>query len=246
MIVRLLCVATTAVVLAAASSPLFAREPDAEGVDRVEVTGIKDPAIIAYKRAYELGTRVREAGHGRVELQVRLTSTTDDRPIPGLTVHVVGDTVDVAAPVSTAGFLAIPLDERAYREGADFIVNQRKGAIRMRVFLLQKLPEGPLTYDDVTETVRLARAARADVLPWYLRIITPTINGVGLCFDTAGRAVTIEGADVPRRDANSEETDDAGVKVWCANFKPGEKTVPPDARLVADQTFRPIFLESAL
>lgn len=212
--------------------------------EAVVVTGTRDPAIVPYKKAFELGTLVRSSSDDRVDLQVRLTSTRDDQPIPGLTVSVVGSKSYGQAAITPAGFFSIPLDREAYDDSADFIVNQKAGSVRMRVFLVPKLSGDRLTYADIVQTVQRARAARASILPWYLRLITPTVNGVGLCFDEPGHAIVVASSETTRRAADRVESDDAGTKVLCANFTATEADMAQTTTLSADRPFKPIFIES--
>lgn len=193
----------------------------------VEVKGVKDPALMPYRKAYDLVTGVEQAGGRLVQLLIRVTSTESHRPLPDLALSVVGDDTDTRVPVSAAGFVDVPLDKALYAADADIVANKPKKALRVDVDVVPRLRAGEIRFADIIEATSAGQAAIARIAPWYVRLAMPSLHGVSLCYSDAGQAVALGGGEQATRMATEISTDPHDVQVFCARFSLKEAAASP-------------------
>lgn len=213
--------------------------PDELPVQTVQVSGVRDPAIMPYREYHELMLALRNATQDHVAFQIRVTSSKTKQPLEGLEIVLRGPNTDEKLAISPTGFVTVPLNQAAYDDHAEFISNKKKGAIRVELFLVPRLP-APIRYADMQAAIKAANAARKELFPWYLRLLIPSVQGVGLCYPTREQAVAVHGAGEQLRQALVEDTDTMGAKVYCAAFSGNE------ARLDATSVIAPADGWSAL
>ncbi|NRR29268.1 hypothetical protein HSX11_03620 [Oxalobacteraceae bacterium] len=206
---------------AAPAAPAIPAEP----VPSIQVTGVRDPAILPYKTAYDFLSKVRSASEDHVQLQIRVLSSKSKEPLPGLDISLVGEHTFEKLKISPDGFITVPMSREALVDNAEFVTNQKKGALQVHFFLVPKLPPDNIKYADVVRTIKAAQAARVVIFPWYMRILIPSINGIGLCYADPAQAVTIRDNTETLRAANTEDTGILGRKVYCASFNEKEKNI---------------------
>lgn len=207
-------------------------EPSAQGV---EVKGVRNPALMPYRKAYDLASGVGQATGNHADLVIRVTSSESHQPMPDLSLRVVGDNTDARVPVSPEGFVDLPLDTAFYADNADIVANKPKKAIEVDIHVVPRLPAGQLRFADILDATSAGQAALTRIVPWYARLVLPSLHGVGLCYPAAGLSVAIGGDVQTTRAATEIDTDPTGVKVFCANFSAKEAGVsretpltPPD------------------
>ncbi|MFZ6873281.1 hypothetical protein ACO0LF_14600 [Undibacterium sp. Di27W] len=184
----------------------------------VEVKAIRDPAILPYKVAYEMITKVKAASKDKVEIIIRITAAKTHAVIPNLAIYLDSKDKRKKLEISAAGDVTVPLDPVAYAEGAEFVTNQKKGSMDANIMLLPKLPPDVFNYADISESLESARLAVKELVPWYLRLFMPTIHGVGICYPTQDQTVLVKGNEESQLPATSNETDMMKNKVYCAKF----------------------------
>jgi hypothetical protein len=239
--------ALAAIAAGAAQAGAGTADSAGTGSDTVVVTGIRDPALLPYRRGYEFTTKIRAASGGHVRLKLRALSKKSREPIPDLHVHIIGSRDYGEIAISQAGYFEVPLIDAALHDNADFVTNQKKGSMRIDATLNPVLPAGDLRYSDIQQSIAGARHAIAAILPWYLRMWLPTVKGVGICYRQPGATVDVETADgTVERAADKKETDEEGVKLLCARFSASEWSLQADSKLMPDPGYEAIFTGSWL
>lgn len=196
--------------------------PDQE-MQSVRVAGVRDPAILPYKKAHDLISAVDRASKGYVQLRIRITSSATKAPIDHLTIALEGEQTHETLAISPDGFVTVPLNQTAYAEGAEFITNQKKKTLRVEFFLLPTLAPNAIAYADIAAAIGAARRALSDVVPWYLRLLMPSIHNVGICYANKQQNVVIRhsGGDTTRA-AIEQNSNALNHAVFCANFSAKE------------------------
>jgi hypothetical protein len=205
-----------------------AENPPVQGV---EVKGTKDPALLPYRKAYDLITGVAQAGGRHVELLIRVTSTESHQPMPDLSLHVVGENTDARVPISPAGFIDLPMNEAFYADNDDIVANKPKKTLAVDINVVPRLPSGEIRFADLIESTSAGQAALASVVPWYVRVVMPSLQGVSICYPAAGQEVALGGEEPTTRTASEIKTDPNGVKVFCAKFSVKEAASSPQTLL---------------
>lgn len=201
-----------------ASSSASAAEAAAEELQSVEVKAVRDPAIMPYKMAYELMSKVRAASKDKVQIQIRITSAKTHAPVPNLSIYLDGKNTHQQLDISATGFVNVPLDQAAYADGAEFVTNQKKGSMEVHVLLLPKLPQDVFKYADISESIEAAQMAIKELVPWYFRLFMPSVNSIGICYAGQNQTVLVKGSEEQQLPANSDATDPLKNKVHCARF----------------------------
>ncbi len=228
--------------LSASQAGAQTSEPEA-AAQVVRVTALRDPAILPYKKAYEFMSQVAGVSHNRVHLAIRVFSAKDRLPIPDLDITLRGEHTFTKIAIGPTGLLSVPLDEAIYADNADFVTNKKKGELVADITLVPTLPAEAMTYGDIVDSIESARRARAEILPWYLRMVLPNIKKVGLCYPDSLRVVSISKSEEASRSALSEEKDRASAgTVFCALFSPDESGIARDSLIAAPAGWEPIFL----
>lgn len=193
----------------------------------VEVRHIKNPGLMPYRGAYDTIGRVQAAADGKVEFRLRILSSSNHEPVPDLEVRLTGSRDFGAVKIEPDGTLDFPMNEDAAKDDADLISNQKKSALEIRAtFVPIFKPDAPLTYADIQAAIAAARRVRNEILPWYWRLITPTIGAVSVCYPKRGEVVKLRSdAAEFTRVAESETDGYHDAKVYCANFTASEKSM---------------------
>ncbi len=201
-----------------ASSSASSSAIPTEELQSVEVKAIRDPAIMPYKVAYELMSKVRAASKDKVQILIRITSAKSHAPVPNLNIYLDGKNTHQQLEISATGFINVPLDQAAYADGAEFVTNQKKGSMEVNILLLPKLPQDVFKYADISESIEAAQLAIKELVPWYLRLFMPSVSGIGICYAEQNQTVLVKGNEEQHLPANSDATDPLKNKVHCARF----------------------------
>ena len=177
---------------AAASTPSSAPADEAGGA-MVTVTGIKSPLEVPYQRAYDATKKVQAASSGLADLVFKLR---DKDPVAN-PMHVSVEYGETSTPLAldpSNGFVLVP-DDAAAAQNAALVVNRQSHAVSVQVDLRPHPPTGPLSIADTARLIEAGRAARATLLPWYARIVTPTIKAVRVCSMDKSAQFALRSAD---------------------------------------------------
>ena len=201
-------------------------------VPTVQVSGVRDPAMMPYADAYKSLSKVRDIGGGKMALEIRILSAQTMRPMPDLEIALQGDTRYEKLALSADGFLTVPLSQERVDDKAVFVTNKKKGSVRTAIFFVPTLPAGQLRYADILASITAAKRVRSALIPWYGRIMVPAIEIVNLCYPDNRQVITISNrstvmraADVRKKSLQTEET------VYCASFTRAEADAEPDSVL---------------
>lgn len=205
---------------------------DTAPIQVVAMRGVRDPAMMPYERAYRMLAGIRQAGQGRLQLRIRVLSAHRRAPIPGLVISLEGDSLREHLALSEDGFLEVPLREDFLRDNAVFLTNQKKGSLVVEYLLVPVLPSGTLRYRDLADSIAAARAARAEIIPWYLRPFVPAIKEIRVCYPHKSEQLTLLEATPRMVPADMEQTNMLNKEtVWCAAFGAAETAQRPDTSL---------------
>lgn len=240
----LLPVAGTLLALLVASGVARADEPASGDATGIVVERVRDPAMVPYRKGYELTRRVRDAAGGHVGLLFRVLSAKSKEPVPGLQIAIEGSRSHGMLDISPDGVFSLPLDEDAVQDQAEFVSNQKKGSLVLSIILKPELPREGLRYSMIVDAIQGARHALREIVPWYYRLFLPSVKGVGICFAEPGKAVEVTGDGAGQRQAGKTETDELGHPVHCARFSADEKGLGADSVIVAPAGWQAIFLDS--
>jgi len=222
-----------------------AQTPSAdEKVQSVQFKGICDPAMLPYQKAYDMISKIRDASSGHVQLVFRITSRESHAPIKDMSITIQGGKTYETLDISSAGYFSIPMNKEAYDDNADFISNVKKGTVEVGMFFVPNLPTDKINYADIVEVVKDAKLARADIVPWYWRIVMPTIGGIGICYPDDRQTVLIQRTrgEIRRPATNGDKSPDTDV--FCANFTAKETELAPEDVVAPPAGWHPVFLGS--
>lgn len=212
-----------------------------EETQSVEVKAVKDPAIMPYKMAYETITKVRAASKDKVEMLFRATLKTGMQPVPDLNIYLDGPNTRRKIDISPTGFIHVPLDAAALADGADFVTNKKRGSFNVHMQFVPKLGGDTVRYSEITESIAAARAALAEVVPWYWRIFMPSVREIGICYPDKEHAVSVAGVEESSRPAITEDKDMLQNKIYCASFSAKETSLNKDSVITPAPGWSAIF-----
>ena len=230
-----------AVVASARAQDVAVPAPPAASTQVVEVRQAKNPAMMPYRKAYDLLSKVDEAGAHRLRAVFRVTSAKTHQAVPDLRIVIEGETTHLRVPVTASGLVDLPVDAAAFADNADIVANMPKAALDVGFFVVPELPAGGTSYARLAESVSAAQSALARIVPWYARLLMSSIKGVGVCYADDGHAVSIEGAPETARAAREPDVDVAGNKVFCARFPASELSEHADRRVTPEAGWEAIF-----
>ena len=202
---------------------------------------VKNPAMMPYRKAYDLLSKVDEAGAHHLHAVFRVTSPQSHQAVPDLRVAIEGESTHLRVDVLASGLIELPFDQAAYADNADLVANKPKEELDVGFFVVPELPADKIRYVDLAEAVSAAQSAIARIVPWYMRLVMPSIKGVGLCYPDEGHAVSIGEAPDAARAARAPDIDIAGNKVFCAKFSAAEALADKDHVLVPSEGWEAIF-----
>lgn len=216
-------------------------DADAPAENSVRVAGIRDPGMLPYKSVYALLSKARDIGG--VEVIVRVVSSKTKAPVPDLEITLVGDTMSRPLELSADGILAIPLDPTLAADKADFMSNKKKRELVLGVAVVPKLPRENLRYGDIVDSIDAAQQVVAASIPWYMRVLAPSIRKVGICYPDALQAVSVAGATPAARPALAPDQDMlTKAPVYCASFTRTESGIARDSVITPAPGWKPLFL----
>jgi hypothetical protein len=203
-----------------ALTPAWAQQPEEDVPSQsVQVVGVRDPAMLPYKTAHDILTKIAGASDGRVGVLIKVVSAQSRQPFPDLHISLQGDNFFENVSVSTDGLITVPISQAAYDGNAEFLTNKKKGALHIELYLVPVLAPDSMTYGDITASIDAARRAMRQLVPWYLRMLAPSIDTIGICYPDNGRSIAISGAAELGRAASTEaKSQVTDGKVFCASF----------------------------
>lgn len=206
----------------ALSFPLQAQEqPDAE--QKVEVSGIKDPALRPYRQMRK-GLDAFDTHHALApQASLRFELWTADHKMPdaaGLSMRITGDTVDIPVTIDEKATFALPLSQEALDQDAELVLNRRKDEMRWRPQVRSPgLPEHVRRLGDMRLECEVSWAVRKDDVPLVARMAAAPFGGmcnapmIGLAYRPPQRIKAANLVSGERKQALRLIGDGAGVVV---------------------------------
>ncbi len=164
-------------------------------IEKIEVKGMREPAIMPYKEAYKMLTSLQASAHDKVAIRVRVFSSNKTVKLSDIKINLVGDRNSQPIAISEDGLIEVPLSQALLDDNAEFITNQKKGSMGGTVNIDIVPPtNGPLRYRYLAEALDQARDAVKGFVPWYMRWLVPNNwNAVDIEFATnAAETATVK------------------------------------------------------
>jgi len=208
-------------------------------VQGVEVKGVKDPALMPYRKAYDLVNGAGQSGGRLVQFLIRVTSSESHEPMADLSLRLVGENTDARVPISPAGFVDLPMNKAFYADNADIVANKK--SLNVDVTVVPRLPATEIRFADLIEATSAGQAAIARLVPWYVRLVMPSLHGVSLCYSAAGQGVSLGGEEQAPRMASEIIIDPNRVQVFCAKFSVKEAASSPQTLLKPPEGWQALY-----
>jgi hypothetical protein len=144
-------------------------------------------------------------------------------------------------PLDPSNAFTLPLDRDALAAKAVLTANRERRALGVEVDIRPHVrTDAPLTMHDVNRLIEAGREARKSLVPWYARVVTPTISSLRICsLDATSRfALRSDTGTETSLDARREE-DVYARPARCVDLDPSTDTHVKTTELVlpADATF---------
>lgn len=206
-------------------------KPQAEPENAVEITAVRDPAIMPYQKAYQMMTRLNALDLQDLRLSLRVLDAKSRKAVPDLQISLEGKESRQKLKISETGEVVIPLDAKAYEEGAEFIANKKRHSLIVDIQLFPILPGSSFSFHEVQAATNSATRALREIVPWYYRLFLPNPKGVAICYADTSHQVELRGQQTQQIAADQKLTDSQEKTVYCAKLAAGtlsEASVVPE------------------
>ena len=175
-------------------SSAHAEEPSVTQLEGTKVEWIRDPDIVPYKNAYHFFEDYSECPAMQPRFNVQKSDKFD---IANLRIELVGDKTNLDVPVNAEQrTLDVPNSREALDDKAEFLVNQKRGVVKVAVDAVMKLPTSlSIHYRDLMDAVEQANRCEKKVAPLVVRLARSDYSGIRLRFGQDGRGATVKLAD---------------------------------------------------
>ncbi|MEW7849226.1 hypothetical protein AB2N08_11040 [Massilia aurea] len=174
----------TLVLVLACASPSWAQEatPAVVHETKVEVSGVKDPALRPY-RIMSRGLDAFEKHHALApgaSLRFELKNKDGTQlPAAGVSLRLSGDKVDLALPVDGNATFVLPRSQEAFDDNADLVVNRKNDVIRWRPYVRSPgVPESTRRLGDLRLECEVAWAVMRDEIGFVMRTAMAAVGGM--------------------------------------------------------------------
>lgn len=194
------------------------KDGDDPAVQTVVLRGIRNPDLAPYKEFYDVMSKVRRAGGGKVDLLSRVVSKQSGKPLSDLEITLQGDTVSEKLALAPDGYVTVPVNDAYLADHAVFLTNKKQGTLNAEMHLVPALPKANLTYGDIADSIAAGKRTLAELVPWYLRLFAGSVDRVKLCYPDDKREIAIAGAAATRPAAERQTSVLTRETVYCAAF----------------------------
>lgn len=171
--------------LSLASAAAIAQEaPPAAPIERLEAVTVglvKDPAILPYASMNEFLTQLQRVGEGLIRIDFKLLVKNAKPGDAAPKLALLTDERVLPIRPDAEGRFELPLLPQAEARNADLASNQPKGSLGLSGRMNLTVKPEQLDMAMVRRIMAVARRARGELLPWYLRWMFPQIEGVRIC-----------------------------------------------------------------
>lgn len=200
---------------------------------RIEVTAIRDPALMAYKDVVMMRKVFAQWEKTSIRAGLKVVNTSTGKAPHNLRVSFSADGKTTDIPLRS-GFILLDELPASDDPEAEFVSNMRKGTLKMKILLvLHTKNVAQVRMGDVAKAIEVGNDARGQ-LPWYLRLVVPKFEGASACFADATGTVKIGTSD-------AKKVLDASPVENCVSFKTTIAT--DDAAIEFSQNFLYLLLQ---
>lgn len=165
--------------LAAATAPA-----QTEVLPPVKTELKRDAGVLPYAQINSVLRKLAQHGEGQFRMDFRVEVAKTLVPLANMRLVVRSDEADYPLKLDADGRFDLPMLPEAEARTADFATNVRRGQMPVRGTLELTVAPEQLDMARVRQIMRVARALREELLPWYLRWLFPRIEGVRVCSAT--------------------------------------------------------------
>lgn len=170
--------------LLALAAPSFAQEAEpAAAAEKVEVSSIKDPELLPYRRMVRGldAWQEKRALAPQAELRFELWTKEGKPASPeGLQLRIAGDKVDIPLPLDHEATFVLPRSQEAYDDDADLLSNRKKEQVRWRARVRSPgVPPNARRLGDLRLECEVGVAVRREEIPLLYR--AGAVAAGGLC-----------------------------------------------------------------
>lgn len=161
-------------------------------VQTVQIRGIRDPALLPYADVVMLRRVFAGAsGGGAIRAGIKVSSKQEGGQVENLHVSLAADGKRIEVPLKS-GF--VPLAELPTTDdaAAEFLTNQRKGALQIEILLIAELRDPRrFALGELAQALDQGNGIRRRLLPWYVRAVVPAFQRADVCFAAPGGEASI-------------------------------------------------------
>jgi len=216
----------------------FAAHAQNEVLPTVKTDLKRDKSVLPYANINSFLAKLGKHGEGLFRMDFKVDAEKTPLPLAAVKLAVRSDDADYPIKFDDEGRFALPVLPEAEARTADLATNVPKGQMAIRGSIELTVPPEQLDMAKVRQIVRVARALREELLPWYLRWLFPRIEAVRVCSATPtwelewrenGRLLGL-----PLPQATGERDPDAkkGEKGRPCALLTGQESWPDAARLL--------------
>jgi len=169
--------------LLALAAPSFAQDAEpAPAAEKVEVSSIKDPELMPYRRMVRgLDTwQEKRALAPKADLRFELWTKEGKPASPeGLQLRIAGDNVNIPLPLDGDATFVLPRSQEAYDDKADLLSNRKKEQIRWRARVRSPgVPENARRLGDLRLECEVSAAVKKEDIPLLYRAGATAAGGL--------------------------------------------------------------------
>lgn len=154
-----------------------------ERLNAVTVGLVKDPDILPYASMNDFLTQLQRVGEGLIRIDFKLTVKNAKPGSAAPKLALLTDERVLPIRPDAEGRFELPLLPGAEARNAELASNQSKGTLGLSGRMNLTVKPEQLDMAMVRRIMAVARRARGELLPWYLRWMFPQIEGVRICSD---------------------------------------------------------------
>ncbi len=201
----------------------------------------RDGTVLPYRQLNEVLTKLRLHGRNLFRMDFRVDPERTKVPLADVRIAVRTDDKDYPLSIDPQGLIQLPILPEAEAKTADFATNTPKGHLKAKISLELNLAPEQLTMGKVREIVALGRTLREELLPWAVRWLVPSIEGVRVCSPTPtwelewpegsqlmGLALPVTAGERDAQDANSPRPRPCALLTGQESWPDSARLLPPE------------------
>jgi hypothetical protein len=152
-----------------------------ETLPPVSVELKRNPDVLPYARINELLGKLDRYGESLFRMDFAIDTAKTQVPISAVRMAVRSDEADHPIAIDAEGRFKLPVLSSEEAKTADLSTNRPKGQISIQGTIELNTRVEDLDMAKVRQITRVGQTLRSELLPWYLRLLFPQIDGVRVC-----------------------------------------------------------------